>query len=477
MATAAKIVPEAAETEQDSAVADKSQNVGKDAPRHILKRPIVATNRKIVGTLMQQVMEEMGAKGGQSQVTTAKEAAESLAAQPQSLLFVDWQLGPEIAVQILKEGRNGESLNLRPIVLLIPNVTTELVAIAMEYAVTKVIAGQLTAPALQEQVEQIKKTQENDSTINQQLRKVSDALKAGSKDDAHQMISSLHELNPNDQRVSVEYATYLIEDGKWRDAEAILKPLCTREPPYLRALSAYSRCLLKRGSVNEAETLLKKAKLINPFDVGRLIELGDVLLQNGKTQEAHQNFSEALQMDRGNKDAKMGKATCSLIQDDINSALHLLHEVVTPRELASVFNTSAIMATRDKRFEHAVKLYETATKLVESVPWLIARLSYNQGLAFNKWDKPEEARKHFERAAKADPEFKKAVRSATNTGVAANDDKHDQLEGAEETIVSSPLMRTDKPEPSKTLSSEPKSMMDEIDDFGIDLGSEPSDDE
>ena len=471
MATAPKYKPEIPplELENDSSRGQALSLAGdgaNDSQRHILKRPIVATTRKNIITMMQQVMEENGARGGLIQVTTAKEAKDALALHPQSLLFVDWQLGTDISVQILSAGRAGESLNLRPILLLITNVTAESAATAMEYAVSKVIAGQLTAPALLEQIENVKKSQENDVKIDSQLRKVAEARRAGETNAATQMISALYELYANDLRVAVEYASFLIDTDQWKEAESILQPLSTREPPYLRALSAYSRCLLKRGLGGEAESTLKKAKLINPYDVDRLIELGDVLLMNGKTREAQENFSEALQVDRGNKDARIGKATCNLLQDEINSALQLMHEVASPRELASVFNTAGIMAARDKKFQHAVKLYETATKLVDKNPWLVARLAYNEGLAFNKWDKPEEARKQFERAAKADPEFKKALRNAFS-GMSGS--QEDSIEVAEETIAVGTQDRRDSISSNKALSSEPKSMMDDIGDFGFDI--------
>lgn len=475
MAAAPKLKPETPSVENDPHSDASSSGGGpKEAPRHILKRPIVATNRKNVVTMMQQAMEESGVRGGLSQVTSVRDAKEALAAQPQSLLFVDWQLGPDVAVGILGAGRAGESLNLRPILLLINSVTTESAATAMEYAVTKIIAGQLTAPSLLEQIEYIKKNQENDAKINQQLRLVADARRAGDMESATQMISSLYEMNANDMRVAVEYSGFLIDTEQWQEAEAILKPISNREPPYLRALSAYSRCLLRRGQASEAEQTLKKAKLINPYDVDRLIELGDVLLMNGKTQEAQENFSEALQMDRSNKDAKVGKATCSLLQDEINSALQLMHEVVSPRELASVFNTAGIIATRDKKFQHAVKLYETAVRLVDKNPWLVARLAYNEGLAYNKWEKPEEARKQFERAAKADPEFKKAVRTGVQIGVEEAAD--DSLEGSEESFVVRTQDRRDALTSNKAPSSEPKSMMDDIGDFGFEIEEKSSDD-
>lgn len=481
MTAATKLTPVVLTEEkvQDSSTGSDRSKLGEaDPPRHILKRPIVATSRKNVITMMQQVMEELGVKGGLSHVTTVREALEVLRDQPQSFLFVDWQLGPDVAVQILKAGRDGEALNLRPVLLLIPNVTAESAATAMEYCVSKVVAGQLTAPGLLEQVEQIRKIQEGDSIINQQLQRLADARRLGDKDLAGEMITTLHELHPNDLRITVEFTEHLIQEERWLQAEKLLQPLCVRDVPYLRALSAYSRCLLKRGARMEAEAVLKKAKLINPFDVERLIELGNVLLINEKVSEAHQNYSDAMKLDRANQEARVGKATCNLLQDEINSALTLLQEKTSPRELASIFNTAAIMASRGDKFEHAVKLYETATRLVEANPWLIARLAYNQGLAFNKWNKPEAARKMFEKAAKADPQFKKAVKHGLSIAPAVSESKTDEMEGAEETIFVGTQERRDNIGPRVSdCESEPKSMMDEIEDFGLDSSTLSSDDE
>lgn len=406
-------------------------------PRHILKKPVVASSRKNVINIIQQVMDELAAKSVMSQVENVEDAKAALLDQPRSLLFVDWNLGPEIAVQILKEGRlEDDSLNLRPILLLIPNVTSEIVAIAMEYSVTKIFAGQISAPSLKEQIGQVRQIMEAEQAIADQLATIADARKTGDKSLVDQIFSELFEQHSHDSRLTVEYAEHLIETNQWMKAEVLLHPLWNREPPYLRALSAYSRCLIKKGSISDAEGVLKRAKVINPYNVDRLISLGDVLLMSGKTVEAQENFSEALQIDRNNKDAKAGKAKCQLVQDDINEALNLVKEIATPRELASIFNMAAVIAVREEKYEQSVKLYQTAKDLVASDPWLVARISFNQGLAFHKWDKPDEARAQFDIAIKLDSAYSKASRmvAALDRAEASNNDI-DELQDSEESFV------------------------------------------
>lgn len=410
-------------------------------PRHILKKPIVASTRKGVINIIQQVMEELAAKSVMIQIENAVDAKDALTEQPRSLLFVDWNLGPDVAVQILKQGRSeANGLNLRPILLLIPNVTSEIAAIAMEYSVTKIFAGQITAPSLKEQIGQVRQMIDADQAIADQLESVAEARKSGDKSRVDQILSSLYEQYPNDLRLLVEYAEHLIETNQWVRAEVLLHPLWSREPPYIRALSAYSRCLIKKGSLSDAEGVLKRAKVINPYNVDRLISLGEVLLMSGKAQEAQVNFSEALQFDRGNKDAKAGKAKCQLLQNDINDALNLVKEIATPRELASIFNMAAVIASRDQKYEHSVKLYQTAISLVASDPWLVARLAFNQGLAFHKWDKPQEAREQFDLATKLDPSYAKASRAtaALNRSETA-DAEMDELQNSEESFVAANL--------------------------------------
>lgn len=410
-------------------------------PRHILKKPVVASTRKNVINIIQQVMDELAAKSVMNQVENVIDARDALIGQPRSLLFVDWNLGPDVAVQILKEGRGqGDGLNLRPILLLIPNVTSEIAAIAMEYSVTKIFAGQLSAPSLKEQIGQVRQMTEADEAIVDQLASIAGARKSGDQSLVGEILSDLYEQYPNDLRLLVEYAEHLIETNQWVKAEVLLHPLWNREPPYIRALSAYSRCLIKKGSLSDAEGVLKRAKVINPYNVDRLISLGDLLLTSGKVQEAQANYSEALQFDRGNKDAKAGKAKCQLLQNDINDALNLVKDIATPRELASIFNMAAVIASRDKKYEHSVKLYQTAIGLVASDSWLVARLAFNQGLAFHKWNKPQEAREQFDLAMKLDPAYAKAARvTAALIRAEVADAEMDELQNSEESFVSANL--------------------------------------
>ena len=64
---------------------------------------------------------------------------------------------------------------------------------------------------------------------------------------------------------------------------------------------------------------------------------------------------------------------------------------------------------RSGRFEEGLKLYHTALTQVVRKPDVLARVVFNMGLGFLKWEKPEFAVKAFKRAASLDPKFEKAA--------------------------------------------------------------------
>ncbi len=135
----------------------------------------------------------------------------------------------------------------------------------------------------------------------------------------------------------------------------------------------------------------------------------------------------------------------------MNEALNLLNEFASPRELSAVFNTAAILAIRQKRYDAGFELYQKALQILAKKPKLVSRILYNMGIGYVKFGKPEKGLKCFEKSAEADPEFTdaahniKILKTATQspqprsqtTTAQLDDDQHELLDGLEERFTTS----------------------------------------
>lgn len=380
--------------------------------RSLFRDAVIYAARKATTNALRLVLtEEVGVK--QVNVTEDDETCrQALSEKPKAALIIDWGLGAAAVVPLLKIAQ-ADPLVVRPVLLLANQVTPEVVAIALEYRVARIAMGQITASSLPGHLQQVLKSIIAESALAPVLAgpAVAEGEPPVPRTPAQviQDLEAAHERYPNNFRITVELAERLIEQEEWVKAEMLLHPLWTLDPPYLRALSAYSRCLMKKKAFADAEFVLKKGKLINPHEPDRLVELGDVLLQLGKVAEARENYDEARVLDADHRAASMGQAKCQLLEEDINEALAILQQSSSPRELASVFNTAAIISAREKRFEHSLALYKAASQAVGEDLKTLARLKFNEGVAYVKWGRMKEALACFEEGARLDPKFRKAA--------------------------------------------------------------------
>jgi tetratricopeptide (TPR) repeat protein len=375
------------------------------------KKTIVLAGRSSVRNVVTQTLDSIKARAVQIP-DSPQDCLDVCLRTPGAALIVDLNLGADVVFPMLKKIHvEAEGMD-RPILLVVQNVTPEIAVAALEYRVGKVMTGQVTVDRMKTQLLQIKTEVTQNFALKRNLAEARAARESGEIGRGIAILESLRDAFPNNPLVTTELAELRIEQEEWTEAEMLLHPLWSAEPPYIRALAGYSRCLMKKGSFDDAIAVLKRGKIMNPFEGERLVALGNILLEVGRTQEADENFSAALALDPGDDRALIGTAKVKLLEEDINAGLRILKETANQRELASVFNAAAIIAIRQERYEHGRDLYRSAMAIMKKTKPILARLVFNLGVAYFKWDKPLESKRCFTAAAKLDPTFDKAKQNA-----------------------------------------------------------------
>ena len=341
----------------------------------------------------------------------ASAAIESLDRYRRALLIIDWELGQEIVVRVLGNNRRKFGAEQRPIMLVANQVSDPLVATAAEYQVTQIFTESLTHKNLGSRLTNLMIADASPNDVKKTMAVVFEARAGGDHKQALQALQKALQAHPTHLRLKCEAAETLMLLNEWDKAYALLQGIENVAPPNARAIHLLGRCLAKLGRFAEAVTVMEQASLLNPHDVERLVDIGNCLLQEDRTADAREKFEHALIIDPEFKPAKLGKAGTHLVDGDVNEALAILKDCAGNIELASLFNTSAILSARAGRHEAGMSLYHAGLKALQKDEKLSARLYFNMGVGYRRWGKPDRAMQCYEMAVKLDPSFDKVQKS------------------------------------------------------------------
>ncbi|MDQ3234122.1 MAG: tetratricopeptide repeat protein [Pseudobdellovibrionaceae bacterium] len=403
---------------------------------------IILTKRADIRDAVRQAFKAQGIKPAALVSTTDdKEFTEKLEETGYCMVVLDWEYGPDKISQIMTNNRKKSRLESHPVFLIAAHEDDNIVSMAREFFIQYIAVGEVNMDTIRSQIKGLVKDYLNVSPVRKMLLAVESARQSDHIPQAAEMLERLLEKQSDNQRVVVELAECYILQNEWGRAETLLKGFINTEDCYARIKHLYARCRLKNGDHAGAIASLKGAQLISPYNVERLIELGNIFLKVDKPEEAEAAFGEVLNFAPGSKEAKIGKSTSKMLMGEVNDALALLNDFASPRELSAVFNTAAILAIRQKRYDAGFELYQKALQILSKKPKLVARILYNMGIGYVKFGKPEKGLKCFEKSAEADPDFTdashniKILKTATQSPQPRSqvvDEQHELLDGLEE---------------------------------------------
>jgi tetratricopeptide (TPR) repeat protein len=368
---------------------------------------IIFTARKELATM---ATDHLKMKGVSSIFVYDKvdDTTDALANYQKAFLIVDWQNDATKVVKVLAFNRKRHPDQLRPILLISDQINDQLIVTAAEYSVTQIFAEELTFKNLASRLTSLIMIDSLPSDIKKVLNQVADARKVEDWKLSLSLLQKCLAKNPTNQRLKCEAAESLLYMGDYENALKILEPFRSGKPPYLRGQHMLSRCLLKLGKADEAQQILSSTMLFNPYDTERIVDLGRALFQLERYQEASTQFDAALKIDGKHQGALLGKSKCSLLEGDVNDALLILKDITSPVEMASVFNTCAVITMRKGKHEAGMDLYRTALKAIGSNSELQARLFFNMGIGYRRQNLKDKAKACYDNAIKLDPTFSKA---------------------------------------------------------------------
>jgi tetratricopeptide (TPR) repeat protein len=194
--------------------------------------------------------------------------------------------------------------------------------------------------------------------------------------------------------LAVKGSRILQEHGFLEAAETILKIILTADPDCLLGLHELGKCYLRQRRFDEAKKVLIRANASCPNNIERLCLLGRANLHTNSFVAAKEHFQEALTIDGESKPARQGLNAAKIA---IMSSSEINEKAIS-RSFVSALNALGIVNVHSQKYSEAVELYDSALQYSTESETKI-KLTYNKGLAFLRWNKPETALQFFQESA------------------------------------------------------------------------------
>jgi tetratricopeptide (TPR) repeat protein len=347
---------------------------------------------------------------------TVQEAIDRMKEHPTAMLALDWELGEANVALVLKVAQGRYKIDTRPIYFLSAHNSEKLLSIASDYNVSQVHVGEITPKNIKEEVAIVVGYLGQSPRCRQVFREVARLRAERRWRKAESLLAALMREEPSNVRAGVELGENYYQTGDLTRSRRILDQMLEIDPTNLRAQHMLARVLMKQGRSSEALEILKEVENQGILNIDRMVDIGYCLLDLDRYNEALMQFNSALQVAPESRKAKIGKSQAYLFKGKLNQAMKLIHEVSDKKELASIFNNSAILCMRQRKYDKGIELYRHAITQVGNDREILSRLIFNLGIGYFKGRSFKKAMLAFGEVVDINPKFKKAKHNIVRLG-------------------------------------------------------------
>ena len=179
-----------------------------------------------------------------------------------------------------------------------------------------------------------------------------------------------------------------------------LKQTLSANPQNLWAANKLGQYYLRNRQIAEGIDILKRMSRFHELNAERMLVLGDAYLNVGRAADAEKVLTKGNEL-TGGKDERfqVGLAKVDVLKGDASKALERLGRKYLGNTVLSFLNTRAVMAVRNGVLLEGIQLYQQAIAGCDPEQVLIlARILFNQGLAYVRNEQPELAEQVFQRS-------------------------------------------------------------------------------
>lgn len=305
------------------------------------------------------------------------------------LVVLGWQLPGVSGLVLLNRLRRHQLYRVTPILIFSSRLTEADFRLLEELPCTRLLdcakaARSDVTAAVDSLVEEGDWYRENSGMIEN----VVDFIEADGSQ-ALQLLRTPLKNAPNPVPLGVLMGRTLREYGFIDEAAELLQAVLARNAQSVPVLTELGKVKHLQGNEKEAFKLLERATALSPSNLQRLCLLGEVSLAMGEPEAAQRHLSAALGVDPDDSVAGAGMELAKKASFPTAPSPDAV-----ARALAVTLNLRGVTLARQGRNTQAIEQYQGALRvLLRNVDR--ARVAFNIGLCYMRWQKIAEARRWF----------------------------------------------------------------------------------
>ena len=355
-------------------------------------RVVIVDDEAVVKNAMAKALFSEGVREIQS-FADPQEAWQSIESKPPQMLVLDWKMDGMTGAQVLQRCRANPVLQDMPILVVSGFLNRQDFHMMDEYILVNKCEKPITAKSLIRAAASLWSESlwfaEQRTEVNRLVKEVL----ANPRKSISPLLGKLS-TSPRPLPICLTAVRILIEQKALNQARDLTEWILAKEPNSPAALTMRGKVLILLHQFNDAIQILEKARTLFPENPERLCLLGDASLNMFDTESASRYFSQARKQDPTWERAAAGQA----LTDNVGTWLSQSDLSKAPTSFAAMLNAIGVSMVRTGRFDDGVHHYETAMEYV-SQAYEQARLAFNLGLGYARWQKHESAADWFAKSA------------------------------------------------------------------------------
>ncbi|MEZ4742695.1 MAG: response regulator [Bdellovibrionota bacterium] len=368
----------------------------KKVEENLPKRIAIIDDDMIVCNLVSNYARSLGVKiiDKYSGIDEFWEVLES-GSKKYDLLVIDWKLPGINGVGLFNRLKNNDKYKDIPILIVSGFLNKYDFALLDEFSGTLLLEKPFTQQQLGNMFGELLIEQRWHQDKIEVLENLVNEMSAGKADVFKNILRILSE-SPNPIAIGILIAKKLRKSNFLKEARSILEYLLKSNHGSIMAMGELGKVLFQLGKVEEARKILQATQKVSPENIKRLCLLGEIELNLLEPESARSYFERALEIDPENYVANSGMITADNLQEHLIS--YPKDSITT--SFAGLLNIIAITKVREGSYEEGIEQYQAALAFLTDSE-SIAKVSFNLGLGFLRWNRLEMALDWFVKSRNA----------------------------------------------------------------------------
>lgn len=324
--------------------------------------------------------------------TDGEEAWESLKNNSYNFVIMGWRLKGLTGIAFLNRVRRMPATSMIPVIVSSGMINRNDFRLLGEFPNTKLLEVPFSRVQFERTVEFVLKEKLWYQANADNVRSIIETVR-GKTGDLEVQIQKMLKSAPNPGPLALLAVKSLTAIGNDESAKKIVDEILAKTPNNVAALNELAKIHCRKKNYALAYDALSLAKDLSPQNMQRICLLGEVSLSLRDPFGAKRYFSEALEID---KNDPIGTAGITLSTNMLDFPANC-NGVALTASFASLLNTIGIAFVRSGKFEKGVEQYLSAMMFVRENQD-VAKISFNLGLCYMRWDKKAKALPWFEKS-------------------------------------------------------------------------------